>query len=437
MLRIGQSSFERGVESFRVKKRYPLIPCNNLPLKAISDMRTFSVLGVCIYVASFAFPFNFKFDLPLMILALASIPVTVGCMRNKTFFNLPLALPVILFLISFGMSSIVSEDTKRSLLLSMHFLPAVLLYFLVTKAFESTKNTSNLYLAASIAMLGLASGLFYAFLSKIGSGPFGWVLDTESPVMVVKNDVTFLAVMCPLCLALVYLRPRSISGMIGALSLFICVAVMGVFQSRVAVLTMIISISCFFIGIHKSKAAFAYGLAVLIMILMVDFFMGFPLIERFIRHWDGSGRIPLWVSAWQMFLESPVVGHGPHTFGTYYSSYISNHIFPSWLFVDSRFVPWPHNLYLEVLAEEGIIGFVALVILLYKGLSASWNLRNAIATETRILGVGSFAALVGFCFASSFELTFLRQWVVITMFMLLGVIAQLSCIANKNGGGNL
>ena len=407
---------------------------NKFYLTTANGMLAFSVLCLYIYVAIFAFPFNVKIDLPLLILALASISAALASLRNSTYINLPFTAPIIFFLISFGLSCIASEDIRRSMLLSMHFVPAILLYFLIIKTCNSTRNISNLYLATSFAVLGLGSGLFYAFLTKNAAGPFGWAVDLGSPIMVVKNDTTFLAVMCPLSLALVYLRPRSIGGMIAALSLFVAVADMSVFQSRIAVMTLIVSICCFFIGLQKSRASIVCGFALLIIILTVDCFRDFPLIERFIRHWDGSGRLPLWMSAWQMFLASPVVGHGPRTFGMHYSSYISNHIFPSWLFVDSRFVPWPHNLYFEVLAEQGIIGFVTLATLLYKGLSASWNFRRAIAGEPRILGAGLFSALVSFCFASLFELTFLRQWVVITFFMILALTAQLSSMVSKKGG---
>ncbi len=409
---------------------------NKFYITTENGILAFSVLGIYIYAAIFAFPFNLKFDMPLLILAMAGISAAFASFRNRTYISLTHTAPIIFFLISFVISCIFSEDIRKSMLLSMHLLPGVLLYFLINKTFDSTRNTTNLYLATSIAIIGLGAGLFHAFITKNASGPFAWVVNMGSPIMVVKNDTTFLALMCPLSLALLYLRPFSIGGIIAALSLFVAVADISVFQSRIAVLTTVISISCFFIGIQKSRASIICGLVLTAIILTVDCFTGFPLMERFIRHWDGTGRIPLWMTAWQMFLESPLVGHGPHTFGLHYNSYISNHIFPTWLFVESRFVPWPHNLYLEVLAEQGLFGFVALVILLYKGLLVSWDLRKAIDRETRILGAGLFAALIGFCFASLFELTFLRQWVVITIFLLLGLTVRLSSIV-KNKRENI
>jgi O-antigen ligase len=193
---------------------------------------------------------------------------------------------------------------------------------------------------------------------------------------------------------------------------------------------MIISVSLFFLFI-KPRIGLICGLSVAVISLLIDSFTGFPLIERFIHHWDGTGRIPLWISAWKMFLDAPLLGHGPHTFVQLYQGYLQNVRLPSWLFVDSRNVPWPHNLYLEVLAEQGIFGFLAFLFLLIKGLFAALNVRTLALHEVRILGYGILASLSGFCFASFIELTFLRQWVTLVLFTNLGVIAHLSSKISK------
>jgi len=403
---------------------------NKVSLWRINRMPEFGLIGACIYIAGFATPFKFKFDIPLFALALISILAAVSSFRNKSMTTLPLALSVFTFLISTGVSILVSEDISRSIRLSTSLLPAVLLYFLVAGHFGGIKDTRRLYLTFSVVVIALASGLLWAFFSNRDMGPFGWISNMGSPILIVKNDVTFLAVVSPLSLALLYHKSRSIYRVIAAISLLLCIAVIGIFQSRVAVLTLVASITCFFMLI-RPKIGFACGSVILIMLLLVDGFMGFPLIERFIHHWDGTGRIPLWLSAWKMFLDAPLLGHGPHTFILFYNSYLNNLSLPSWLFVDLRVVPWAHNLYLEILAEHGIVGFIALSVLLFSGLLAAWKLRNASFSEARILGYGAFAALFGFCLASAAELTFLRQWVVIMMFTLIGVIAQLLSLESK------
>jgi O-antigen ligase len=308
---------------------------------------------------------------------------------------------------------------------SVSFLPAVFIFFLIAGCFQGTKEIHLLYFVFSIVALGTAAGLFWDFWTHKNMVPSDWISSTGSTLFIVKNDVAFLSVITPFLLSLIWLKPRSIVGVIAALALILNLTVVGVFQSRVAMLSMVISVMCFF-SLMRLRIGLACGLLTFISILLIDSFMGFPLIERFIRFWDGTGRVPLWLSAWEMFLDKPFWGHGPHTFVLFYNSYLQDLSLPSWLFVDRRIVPWPHNLYLEVLSEQGIIGIAALVSLLAGGLLKGWGFRKAASSELKVLGCGAFAGLISFCFAALIELTFLRQWVVLTLFILLGVISKLS-----------
>ena len=102
--------------------------------------------------------------------------------------------------------------------------------------------------------------------------------------------------------------------------------------------------------------------AAVVVIMLLDAARGWPLTARFALLW-GTGeaghsgmtglwdaRLPIWSHAWQTFLQHPLMGQGPHTF-----SYTS---------VDGIQVSWAHNLYLETLAEQGILGLAALLTLL-------------------------------------------------------------------------
>src|SRR5262249_26011036 len=146
------------------------------------------------------------------------------------------------------------------------------------------------------------------------------------------------------------------------------------------------------------------------------------------------GRIPLWLAAWGMFRDAPWLGHGPHTFVLLYRSYLHRLSLPTWLPAEQRLVPWVHNLYLEVLAEQGVVGFTALGILLACGLAVAWRLQRTASADARLLGVGALASLISLCGAAGVELTLLRQWVAVMLFVLLGVIAHLSSAMSGRGG---
>lgn len=343
---------------------------------------------------------------------------------NKSYISLPFIIPISVFLFVTVLSIVASEDIGRSIQMTVPIIPALLLFFLIAGCFKGIKDIRFLYFMFSFVALLLLSMLLWAFWKNTEAGPAVWISTLQNPVLVVKNDVTFFAVIAPFSLALLSRRPFSIFGLVAMLSIFLSIGVIGVFQSRVAMLTLIVSCSCFF-SLFRPKIGVACGLCVSILILLIDALMGFPLVGRFIHYWDGTGRIPLWLSAWEMFLDAPLLGKGPHTFVVFYNSYLHNLNLPSWLFVDPRIVPWAHNLYLEILAEQGIIGFTAFGFLLFNVLSAARKVRNTGSSEVRILGYATLSALISFCFAAIFELTFLRLWVILMIFMILGIMGKL------------
>jgi O-antigen ligase len=156
-------------------------------------------------------------------------------------------------------------------------------------------------------------------------------------------------------------------------------------QSRTALLTMLISLMCVaaLLRPHRRLAfALGCGLTLVALALLIDGCLGFPLLAKVVREWQGSGRGDLWRAAWAMFL--------------------------------------------EVLAERGLVGFLALGGLLACGLAAAWRIQRAAAGEARRLGAGALAGLIGLSSAAGVELTFLRQWVLVVLFLLLGVIAHLT-----------
>jgi len=398
--------------------------------RQLKQLPSFAVIGSCLYFVSFGIPFQFKLDIPLLVLALFSVLAVYSSSRRRGIAKLPLILPVSLFIFATGISLLFSQDISRSLKLSVSLLPALLIFFLIVSHFKGIKDIRLLYVALSFTGLCLSFMLIRDMLFSREMDPFLWVSDIGSPILVVKNDVTFLAVIAPIPLSLLFRKPLGIAGVIAGLSVLLSIVVVGFFQSRVAMLTMVASITCFFTLI-RPRTGLISCIVTFIIILLVDGIMGFPLIARFVQHWDGTGRIPLWLSAWKMFLDAPFLGHGPHTFVLHYNAYVKTLSLPPWLFVDHRVIPWAHNLFLEILAEQGIIGLMAFLWLLIAGISAAWQLRQGRNTDLRMFGIGTFASLVGFCFAALFELTFLRQWVVLIVFTSLGIIAQLTLLKNN------
>ncbi len=100
---------------------------------------------------------------------------------------------------------------------------------------------------------------------------------------------------------------------------------------------------------------------------------------------SSDGRTPLWSSAWRAFESSPVHGTGA---GTYEFDWYRYRAPGSIVVVDA------HNLYLQVLAELGIVGFLLLVL---TGLTILTSIVVRIPTDGRVLCAACLAAVLAWC----------------------------------------
>ena len=371
------------------------------------------VIGVCLYIAGFALPLQWDI-IPLLTLALFSALAALTRSQARVTAWFPLALLVVVFLAETAVSTLLSVDIDRSVRLGLQILPAALLFFLVTEHFDGPRDIRFLYLTFSMLAVVLASKMLW--VAWHANSPVNLrVTSLGIPLLVVPNDLTFLALIAPLSLVLLYREAHQASGIIAGLSIFLSLFAACVFGSRTGVLTMMISLACVTI-LTQLRRRLATGLVAILTMLLLALLLNaliFPnsqVVDKVIHSNYGTmdGRTPLWLNAWTLFLNAPVLGHGPHTFGIFQPN-----------------APWVHNLYLEALAEQGILGLAALGVLLACGLAAAWKLHREASGDAALFGAGALAGLVGFCSAAVVELSFVRQWVVIILFVLLGTLANL------------
>lgn len=398
-------------------------PWNFRRLNVSPKTMSFGPMGVCAYIAGFALPF--PWDIPLLVLTLCSLAAVVYSSSTRGARSALLVFAVTVFLVARISSIVISPDPRRSVMLSTPLVPAALLFVVIAEYFRTVRHTQALYLTFSAVTLTLASMVLWAAF-RIGSATAHTrVAEVGSPILVEANDVTLFAMTAPVSLALLQQNPRSGIAFLAGASILASVCAISILQSRTAIATMIASLLCA-TTLMRIRYRFAFGLAcaltVLVVSLLTDALVGFPLLQKFSGDWTASGRVSLWRAAWAMFADAPLFGRGAHTFVLFYQSYLTD----LGVSIPPRLIPWAHNLYLEVLAEQGIVGLTALSLLLFSGLSAAYTTQRATSREIRLFGAGALGALMGFCLAAAVELSFLRHWVVVMLFVLLGLIAHLS-----------
>jgi O-antigen ligase len=137
-------------------------------------------------------------------------------------------------------------------------------------------------------------------------------------------------------------------------------------------------------------------------------------------------RIGHWLVAWQMFKESPLLGKGVHTFGEFYLPYLERIELPAYITPEVAYIPWAHNLYLETLAERGLLGAVGFgAPLLGMLLLLRRFLRHDSPHEVRTIAIGLTASFLSFLAQGFFDLTFLKDWVLLIFWLLAALVARL------------
>lgn len=381
-----------------------------------------SILGTFQYLLSLSMPINS--NIPLIILSISGIILGIIKAPRYPCYKSPVVFCILAFLFSMAISSIFSVDINRSFLLSLSFFPAILLFFHIIFLFNIRLVYLMFIFLSTISFIVSTTSLIVAFLMR-SSIPSLWIQAMHNTYLVVPNDLLLLSILIPFSAVIFFKNPQSIVGRFAIMSIILTFIAVAIYQSRGGLVSAIISITCITFLLRPRHVA-----SICIMGLFFLFLMCYghlPIISKFRNIWQS--RLFVWIVAWKMFIDSPFLGHGPRTYGILYFAYIDKLKLPNYILVDHRWMPWAHNLYLELLAEQGVVGFVCLLSMMIVPMLMLHKLfRNPIG-DVPILAKGIFASFISILVAAIFELSFIRHWFVIMLFSILALTHVLSQIS--------
>jgi putative inorganic carbon (hco3(-)) transporter len=151
---------------------------------------------------------------------------------------------------------------------------------------------------------------------------------------------------------------------------------------------VLLAILCF---VENWKTKLALFAAVCALVIAFYFAMGIlnPAHEGTSFAYDQAIRLVLWGIAWDFFRYSPILGVGWGNFVVLYGSYVAN---ISWIPAGQFEV---HNLYLQLLAETGLIGFGAFSLLIFRAVQqALRQLRCSVHALDKAIAFGVLGAIV-------------------------------------------
>jgi O-antigen ligase len=135
-----------------------------------------------------------------------------------------------------------------------------------------------------------------------------------------------------------------------------------------------------------------------------------------------STRVDIWKTALSIWESHPLIGVGLGGFPQAYSqAQVPGKVFlPSTVFQPP---PHAHNIFLQLLAEQGLLGLLAFAAILLAAVRTTLRLRRRSDRQARLLGSGLLAALAAFLVHNLFDVTFEDPQTGLYVFVLFGLIA--------------
>lgn len=335
-------------------------------------------------------------------------------------------VPVGVYLAVHALTIVTSEHRELSLRLST-FMPVVAMVFLITRRVLLTRGAiDRLFgclglIAVVISVDGASRALFSWSPLTMGSVR---VFDRVSASLPHPNDLVIVPVLLPF--AWEWLRARGWRWLVIGCVLIGPAVVVSLIasKSRNAWLTMggVVFVWAWLVVGWRVALGAAGAIVCLVGGLLALDLMGVRDRASDFLRLRQDGRVGLWIVAWAMFRESPILGKGVFTFGEYYkpSWYGFRVTFPEWYETEKRIIPWAHNLVLEMLSERGLVGLASFVYLIGSAVASV----RARLREPRVAAAAT--ALAGFLGASLVDLTLMKDWVALMLFLLLAVLWRLA-----------
>jgi len=337
----------------------------------ISDSMMFSQNFVLFLIAVFYFIF---------ILMKKKIYFDSIKFNYKYSLHLAILLPVLL-------STFFARDINLSVKAFLILLQYTLIYLFLTQSIFQLKHIRIMYI---VILLSTTIPLIVG-LSQVLRGE----TRIKSTLMNPNEFGGFSAFCIYLIFPLILNSKSSAIRILSYVYLFISSLLLFATESRGAQIAIIASLIVYFYYKNKTNHIKVYKVIYPLMFLTIFIlffaynYMGriFLLANLNITASD-LDRIGMWYAALILFLESPIIGIGINNYIKYYTQH-----HPFFEILNLKTLPVAHNLYLNTLAEMGIIGFLTLVysmIMIFKILYKNVSRESGMSKDIALSLIGFF-----------------------------------------------
>ena len=390
-----------------------------------------------IYIIAGLFPFLPTMAVVgLMLLTFLSMLLKLAYDENFKFTKTNLDVFILLFALVMLISSVTSFARNSSIKIFMVYSVFMMGYFIIT---NTVKNKKSLYLMFSIMTVSAVLVALYGIYQHIFGFAEGttWT-DTEMFTDIQTRVVStfgnpnvlgeYLLLMIPAVCAFVWSAPKIGNRVVNLLPLGLLGLCMIFTYSRGNWLGLIAA-AVIFVSFYDRKFIWLG----IMLVLLSPLFMPQSIVNRFLSIGDVSDtstsyRVYIWFGTINMLKDYWFCGIGPGTEAF-------NMIYPHYAYA-SIVAPHSHNLYLQILAENGILGilvFLALLIVLFK--DAVSAITGAKKSYAKACCTALTAGLAGYLVQGAFDNVWYNNRIVMMFFMFLALL-ECSVLILRKGEAN-
>lgn len=348
----------------------------------------------------------------------------------------PAALPLLGLVILTGAQAVLTPSLGAAVPAVRVLVTGTLVFFAI--ALTVRRRSQVMWVLSGIAVQAAILGVVALWEWRTGGSEVGFITDTGALVARVTAGFGhpnalggFLALLVPLVAAAALLARRWRIPLAAVAVL----AVAGVYLtfSRGALLGLV-AVPLVLLGFRRSLLV-----APVLLVLALTFAPDL-LRERFatssLQGPEAATRLDIWGTAASIWAADPVLGAGP---GSFPERYATVRVPGKQYLPSTQFQPPPHahNLGLQTLAEQGIIGLAALLAVLSTAVLALMRARGSPQRWVRVAALALLAALLAFAVHNVFDVTLLERggqqvWALLGLASALGTVAT---SGGSQGGG--
>lgn len=191
-------------------------------------------------------------------------------------------------------------------------------------------------------------------------------------------------------------------------------------QSRSALLSIIIGFMLFYILWNKKYLVISLFIPIILFILPQS-------RVRFLQTFDttqNSSRFKIWEITKLMIKDNLLTGVGYENFSVDYPIYINN--YPEYSVHDEYLALHPHNIFLKIQVELGILGSILFVLLILSIIYTFYKIiTNSVNNDIKVLTIGFGTSFISFGLMNLIDCYIGAPKVIITFFILLGILTYI------------